>query len=271
MATKNLVEAYKNRIAFADNFYAQNHNGKRMDDYKKVLIASSLNNVSNFLNEAFEQSAGTQRAALGDYKRFCLTLTTLALPTMIAPEIVLTVPMASRTGFITYLNYTAGSNKGGVTRGKRFNSVWQLGEMDEARQNYTAAAVIDPFTGDGTTAAFNLMWTPVPGTVKVTVAGVDQVEGTDYDLTIGHEKRFEPLGPSTAVVPVDGTSNSQNATATVTFKAGHIPADGAAIRIGYEYDNIVVPQDDIPTLNAELAEVTLTAKARRIAVNKIAA
>ena len=66
MATKNLVEAYKNRLAYADNFYAKNHNGAKMDNYKKLLIANALNNVSNFLNEAFEQSAGTQRAALGD-------------------------------------------------------------------------------------------------------------------------------------------------------------------------------------------------------------
>jgi len=37
-------------------------------------------------------------------KKFCLTLTTLALPNMIAPELVLTVPMASRTGFVAYQN-----------------------------------------------------------------------------------------------------------------------------------------------------------------------
>ena len=79
MATKNLVEAYKNRLNVADAYHAQMHNGAKMDSYKKLLIANSLNNVSKFINEAFEQSAGTQRAALGDYKKFCLTLTTLAL------------------------------------------------------------------------------------------------------------------------------------------------------------------------------------------------
>lgn len=79
MATKNLLESYRNRLSVADSVYAQTHNGAKMDQNKKLLIANSLNNVSKFLSEAFENSAGTQRAALGDYKLFCLTLTTLAL------------------------------------------------------------------------------------------------------------------------------------------------------------------------------------------------
>lgn len=64
--SRNLVEAYKNRIDVADSLYAQSHNGQRMDSYKKLLIANSINNVSRFMTEAFENSNGTQRAALAD-------------------------------------------------------------------------------------------------------------------------------------------------------------------------------------------------------------
>lgn len=77
--SKNLLESYRNRLSVADTYYAKSHNGQKMDSYKKLLIANALNNTSKFLNEAFESSAGTQRASLGDYKLFCLTLTTLAL------------------------------------------------------------------------------------------------------------------------------------------------------------------------------------------------
>lgn len=182
---------------------------------------------------------------------------------MIAPELVLTVPMASRTGFVAYLNYTAGSNKGDVSRGRMFNSVWQLGEMDEARQNYTGSAVVEPFTGDGSTKAFTLMWTPVVGSVEVRVGGA-VVPATDYTVSTEHEKRFEPNGPSVLTVPIEGSANSQDKHTVVTFT--NAPADQAAIRIGYKYDNIVIPQDDLPLLNVDMAEVTLTAHARRIAV-----
>ncbi len=79
-------------------------------------------------------------------------------------------------------------------------------------------------TGDGATATFQLTkrygtafnpWSrpikkPVAGTVLIAVAGVTQTEGTDY--TIDHT------------------------TGIVTFLAGHIPASGAAVTAGFEFD-----------------------------------
>ena len=275
MATKNLLEAYRNRISTADALYTRTHNGQRMDNYRKLLIANALENTSNFLNEAFEQSAGTQRAALGDYKKFCLTLTTLALPNMIAPELVLTVPMASRTGFVAYLNYTAGSRKGGVNRGELFNGAYRLGEMTEDRMQYTGNVVVEPFTGDGTKTAFTLMWAPVYDTIQVTVDGTP-VDPADYTVGIDTvvDKRWTKdtvTGDTTSSAliynSVDANADTPaNGKALTTITFTNAPAANAAIRIGYKYDNIVVPQNDIPQLNAEMAEVTLTAHARRIAV-----
>ena len=79
-------------------------------------------------------------------------------------------------------------------------------------------------TGDGTTAAFQLAKTygsafnpwrrtikkPVAGTILVAVAGVTQTAGTAY--TVDHT------------------------TGIVTFHAGHIPASGAAVSAGFEFD-----------------------------------
>lgn len=38
--------------------------------------------TAKFLNEAFDVSMGTQRAAMGDYKKFCLALTNVGLPNL---------------------------------------------------------------------------------------------------------------------------------------------------------------------------------------------
>lgn len=79
-------------------------------------------------------------------------------------------------------------------------------------------------TGNGTTAVFQLMKTygsafapyqrairkPVQGTLKVAVAGVLQTAGTWY--------------------------TADYAQGTVTFLTGHIPAAGAVITAGYEFD-----------------------------------
>ncbi|HZT50244.1 MAG TPA: DUF2460 domain-containing protein [Hyphomicrobiaceae bacterium] len=79
-------------------------------------------------------------------------------------------------------------------------------------------------TGDGATATFQLTkrygtafnpWNrpikkPVAGTVLIAVAGAVQVEGTDYAI--------------------------DHTTGLVTFLPGHIPASGAAVTAGFEFD-----------------------------------
>jgi uncharacterized protein (TIGR02217 family) len=79
-------------------------------------------------------------------------------------------------------------------------------------------------TGDGTTSAFQLVKAvpgnplamprvvakPVSGTVRVAVDGVERTSGVAFDA--------------------DAT------TGTVTFAAGHVPASGAAVTAGFEFD-----------------------------------
>lgn len=63
---KSLLESYKNRLALAEEFYAKNHAGEKMNSTRTLMVAKCLENVNKFLNEQFEQSVGTQRSALGD-------------------------------------------------------------------------------------------------------------------------------------------------------------------------------------------------------------
>lgn len=46
MATKNLFEAYKNRLAIANNVYAKAHNGATMSQHKKLVTAKVLENTN---------------------------------------------------------------------------------------------------------------------------------------------------------------------------------------------------------------------------------
>ena len=75
-----LLEAYKNRLAISESVYSRAHNGEKLDNAKKIATAQCLKNVDSFLNEAFDNSVGTQRSDMGLYKKFCLNLTTVALP-----------------------------------------------------------------------------------------------------------------------------------------------------------------------------------------------
>lgn len=223
----NLLESYKNRLAISESVHQKSHNGAKMSAQKKLMIASVLNNTSKFMNEAFNSSAATQKSALGDYKKFCLNISTVALPNLILPELMLTQPMSSIAGYVTYLRYTSGVNKGGV-EDRTFNSVYRLGEMDTARMNYTADRVSEVLGED-----LKLMWTPVAKVVKASKDGTD-VPVTDWE------------------VAEDGTVSGTGVE--------------AGVKVAYIYDNVIIPQNNLPTLKAEMDVIELHAHARRIAV-----
>lgn len=231
MAT--LLESYKNRLSISESVHQKSHNGARMSANKKLLIASVLNNTSKFINEAFDNSAATQRSALGDYKRFCLNVSTVALPNLILPDLILTQPMSSITGYITYLRYTAGVTKGGVNEGDLFNSVYRHPKMTEDRVNYTAERIVEKIDGEAT----KVVWGPV-------------------DLDAG----FKFLNDKNEVIE-GGTLD----------KEGNFEAPVGATKIAYVYDNVIIPQkgngiNAIPTLTAKMSYMQLHAHARRIAV-----
>lgn len=228
-----ITEAFAKKLAVAESVYSAEHGGQKLSNMKKIAIARVLANESEFLKESFENSVGTQLSAMKTFKKFCLDLTTVALPNLIANDLVIVYPMKSRTGYIQYMQFTLGSNKGGVKQGQAINDPFKLGAIDEDRVNYTSAAVVEPYTGDGAKKEFKLMWTPANKPTKITI---DDVETTDFTFADG--------------VVILGTA----------------PAEGAAIKIAYTYDNVVIPQNDIPVVNAHMEGLGLEAKARRVEV-----
>lgn len=97
MAT--LVEKYAKRINLAEKYYAKNNAGATLDGDRKLVLAQVLSNTSKFLTEAFENSVSTQRSDMGLFKRFALDITTLTLPNLIAPELVLVQPLTAMHGY----------------------------------------------------------------------------------------------------------------------------------------------------------------------------
>ena len=214
-----LLETYAKRLSIAESVYSKEHDGEAMPRDKKIVVAACLNNANRYMNEAFENSVGTQRSDIGAYKKFIMNLTNIVMPNLIAFDLVMVKPMNARSGFVTYIEYVAGSNKGGVKQGDLFNNPFQIGEMNESRMNYTAAKVVEEAVDAGKTA-----WTPVDGKVE------------KYNAETGEWEEIE-------VADI---------------------AKGDKIR--YEYDNVLIPQNDLPILNARTADIPLIAKPRRIAI-----
>ena len=222
----NLLESYKGRLAVSESYFAKSHNGEKLSQNKKLVVAKLLENTNKFLNEAFDNSVGTQRSDMGLFRKFALNLTTVAVPNLIAFDLVLVHPMSSMSGYINYIQYTAGSNKGGVAQGDVFNSPFGLGKVDA---DYTSARVVETLD-----AGKKLMWTPVLKVVKATAADGSDVNVEDW------------------TVAEDGTVSGTGV------------AEG--VKVAYIYNNVVIPQNDLPIVNAEMKAIPLIAKARRIAI-----
>jgi len=143
----NLLEAYAKRLNLAESVYAQKHDGAKLSDQRKLTTAVCLNNVNKFLTEAFANSTGTQLANMGDYKKFCMTLTNLAVPDLIVYDIMAVEPMVSFTGFIAYLSIEVVSNKGQSAQGDLLNNqnltILDLGECEnKLKKEYNLNAVL---------------------------------------------------------------------------------------------------------------------------------
>lgn len=240
-----LLEKYSNRLKVSEALYAQQNRGAALPHSKKIATAVALDNTNKFLTEAFNNSVGTQRADLGMWKKFCLNLTNVVVPSLIAPELVIEYPMTSINGYITYLEYTLGSNKGASKQGDVINSPFKLGDVDV---NYTGALVPEAHKTTAAEASaheFELLWTPV--------AAVTSVKIGDTTYTIADA----PVADTS--VQVDGNKIKFHANDTKFV-------DAAVVNVLYTYDNVVIPQNDIPTINVKMSSKALVAKARRVAV-----
>ena len=139
------------------------------------------------------------------------------------------------------IEYVKGTTKGESTRGDLTNSVYELGDVDV---NYTGNAVVQPvesFTSGTTAVAF-----------KQGAAGVKLLDANGVQVDDADGEHPATITAATGVVT------------QTSFKTGKSASDVKAM--AYTYDNIIIPQEELPTLKAELKNIGLEAHARRIAV-----
>lgn len=223
----NIMEAFQKKLAVSEKVYEKEHGGRALSENKKIAIARVLANTSEYITEAFENSVGTQLSNMKTFKKFCVDLTTVALPSLISNDLVIVYPLKSRTGYIQYLKFVAGSNKGGVKQGDLFNDVFALGAMTDDRMNYTGATVVEKVEEEGK--------------VKWMQRGKVGIVGNNGEWKEGFVKKAN--GEFVEVADV------------------HVGDD-----VTYIYNNIEIPQEDIPQLTAVMEGMELSAKARRIGI-----
>ena len=235
---QNLLETYSRQLKVAEAYVAKNFDGKTVSANTQLTTAVLLDNTNRFLTESMSLDnsiVATQRSDLGAWKKFCLNLTNIAVPSLIANDLVIVHPMTSYSGSVAYLEYVAKDTKGGVNEGDVLNSVFGFGANDEGRMNYTSQIIVEPagnlsFTGDAVVTG---------GITYIAENGVDVKSAT-----------YKSIMPDGAVV------------------YGDAPADGAE-RVAYvakQWQMATIPADRIPTIGPRMKRIPLVAEPRRIAV-----
>lgn len=230
----------------------------------KLVVAKVLENTNRFLNEAFENSVGTQRSDMGAFKKFALNLTTVALPNLIANDLVIVHPMSSLSGYVNYIEYQYASNKGATKKGDLISNPFGFGDVD-----------VD-FTGDRVSETIATAGKVTPGWSPVLKGFFRTILEDPNDSS--SEVEFDPKATYTdaqlatlarkdvKIVAAAGTVTFANLDAN-----GQVTTSAANDRIIYVYDNVVIPQNDLPTIKAEMKSIALVAHARRIAIKKYVA
>jgi len=233
---QNLLETYSRQLKVAEAYVSKNFDGKQMSSNTALTTAVLLDNTNRWITESLSNEIGaSNRGDMGAWKKFCLNLTNIAVPSLIANDLVIVHPMTSYSGSVAYLEYVSLTDKGGVKKGDMFNSVFGHGEMDEARQNFTSQVVIETVGEDG----------------KLTFVGTDDVIVADGFKYMDEESH----AMKTATYKVNGKYTNE--------------APKAGDKVAYVIDRFQmekVPAKEIPAIGPRMKHIPLVAEPRRIAV-----
>ena len=228
---QNLLETYSRQLKVAEAYVAKNFDGKTISANTQLTTAVLLDNTNRWMTESMNTQA-TERADLGDWKKFCLNLTNIAVPSLIANDLVIVHPMTSYSGSVAYLEYVSKTDKGGVKKGDVFNGVFGLGEHSEARTAFTSQVIVEEVGSNGKLALH-------PMATKRFNDGK-----ADAKIIRGEEVLY------------------------VNVEGGELPVQ-AGDKVCYfseEFQMEHVPAQDIPTIGPVMRRIALVAEPRRIAV-----
>jgi len=232
---ENLLETYSRQLKVAEAYVAKNFDGKAISANTQLTTAVLLDNTNRWMTESLNTQA-TERADLGDWKKFCLNLTNIAVPSLIANDLVIVHPMTSYSGSVAYLEYVSKTDKGGIKKGDVFNGVFGLGEHSDARTAFTSQVIVEEIGSSGK-----------PALHPMAIKRFEDKDGNKFDAKIirGEEVKYANV--------VDGEIEGLAAGDKVCY-------------FSEEFQMEHVPAQDIPTIGPVMRRIALVAEPRRIAV-----
>ena len=247
---QNLLETYSRQLKVAEAYVAKNFEGKTISSNTALTTAVLLDNTNRWMTESLNSEIGVSNRAdsMGAWKKFCLNLTNIAVPSLIANDLVIVHPMTSYSGSVAYLEYVAlsKSNKNGMD-GKMLNSVFGHGDMNQERMAYASPIVVETVGEDGTFT---------PGADVLAEGMIVSERNEDAKDWVGVRNY------TYRVTHKDGSVEMVNDLADVTLVKG----DKIAYKSAETFQMDHVPATEIPAIGPRMKHIPLVAEPRRIAV-----
>ena len=237
---QNLLETYSRQLKVAEAYVAKNFEGKTMSSNTALTTAVLLDNTNRWITESLNSDIGAvNRGDMGAWKKFCLNLTNIAVPSLIANDLVIVHPMTSYSGSVAYLEYVSLTDKGDVKKGQMFNSVFGHGEMNEARQNFTSQVIIETVGDDG-----KLMFEAVENGLSYRDEETREYKAATYKVNGVYTNDAPKAGDKVAYMSEQFQMNHVPATEIPAIgpRMKHIPLVAEPRRIAVRYDQITAFQ-----------------------------
>jgi hypothetical protein len=217
----------------------------------REVTAVLLENVSQDLQKINEDS-GTMTPAVGEFTKFVFPIVRRVWPNLIANNLVSVQPMTAPVGAIFYLEYQAGSNKGGWVAGQNF--IQNLPDT-----NYSGSQITNETEGiakDGVTVfSSGLQWQPVvPSSVTITINDTTVITAIDD----GNGNLVNPTGKTG--IAAGSVINYQSGVFTINLTAA--TGKDATVTAVYQYNNEFNSQ--VPTMNINISMFPVQAQTRKV-------
>jgi hypothetical protein len=215
--------------------------------WDRMVVAQLLENQAGHLASLTEE---TRTSSIGSFEKFIFPMIRAVWPNLVSQELVSVQPMEGPISMLFFLDFTAGSAKGGVKKGDTLISA-RTG-MAEGAYEYASETVKDEPLADGdfviATDTVYLAYRPVrPGSFYLTYT----TGGNTYTISDNGS----------------GTFSGVNITGTINYTAGsitHTVANANLTNVSATYDYNSEMSDLVPQLDASLTSTPVVSRADKL-------
>lgn len=270
--TVSAYEQMKGKLQIAEAYHKRAFS-QEVRNTSALVLKNTLSAYESIGGLSGGNSAVAQLNPISSFKNYVIKLATIGIPALDVFDWVATEAMATANTQILFTRYVRMSNKGKSRQGDvvadPFGLYYRGDYMKEDREDatdpsYSSANTVDAFVNGNSTGKQNfvLRWKKVrANTLEVRVGSIvlkqsaakvlSAVEG--YDATFSDK---DTAGDLTVSV------NYTTGAVEITTKT----ATSDPIVISYEYDNVYLPAEDIPTYGASVEAIPLVAKPHKVRI-----